>query len=245
MICENFLKIIFKLIIITLALLSSIIYANPEEFSGSVQPIPNKIRKHMIGYTWNKNCPVPLDDLSYLSITYYGFDHKNHIGHLIILNNLALETLQIFRTLYRHKFPIERMVLPSSYKSTDDWKSTEHNNTLGFFCRKDDQTTTQFSKHSYGVAIDINPKYNPAPVSNHKVQPENGAKYLNRKLKHQGMIKKNSMVVNLFTHYGWNWGGYWPPTEVDYMHFQKAMDSHYTCTHMIYTHINPKPLFSR
>lgn len=204
-------------------------------FYGSVQPIPQKIQQQMKGYTWHSNCPVALDKLSYLTITYYGFDHKDHIGHLIILQNLAMETLQMFQTLYQHKFPIQRMVLPYTFKSTNDWASTEQNNTVGFFCRKDDQSLNKFSTHSYGIAIDINPLYNPAAIGNHKTQPQNGKIYMNRHKKHQGMIQPGDIVFNTFTQHGWKWGGFWQPSEIDYMHFQKDMDHIYTCSHLTLT----------
>ena len=90
-------------------------------------------------------------------------DHKPHVGHLIILDSLALETLQIFKTLYQNTFPLSAWYY-HPLNNRDIWKSTEHDNTLGFFCRRDDQNSDQIFKHSYGIAIDIN-QYNPAPVS--------------------------------------------------------------------------------
>ncbi len=204
-------------------------------FYGSVQPIPQKIQQQMQGYTWHKGCPLSLKAMRYLTITYYGFDHKDHVGHLIVLKNIALETLEIFQGLYQQKYPIESMVLPSSFKSKDDWKSTEHDNTAAYFCRKDDQVLNRFSPHSFGIAIDINPLYNPSRVAKNKVQPEQGKTYLARKKHHQGMIRSDGKVVKLFAQYGWKWGGYWPDAEIDYMHFQKAMDHRYTCTNLVFT----------
>ena len=153
-------------IILFLQLLATVTIA--QGFYGSVQVIPKKIQQQMTGYTWHKGCPLPLSTMRYLTITYYGFDHKDHIGHMVILDQLALETLKIFQSLYQHKFPIERMILPYHYKSTNDSPSTTADNTVGYFCRSDAQTPNKYSSHSYGISIDINPRYNPAAISKNK-----------------------------------------------------------------------------
>ncbi len=203
------------------------------DFRGSVESIPSQISKKMEGHIWHDGCPLPLSSMSYLTVTYWGFDHKAHEGHLIVLNMLAGETLQIFQELYKIKFPIEKMVLLDNYASQKndwssiDWKSSEDNNTSGFLCREDDQTSGQFSPHSYGIAIDINPVYNPSRVANNKIEPASGEKYFDRSLHHEGMI--NEKVVAIFARYGWRWGGYWAKDKTDYQHFQKDMDEHYLC----------------
>lgn len=220
-------KIFLGLVVSTTLVFSSLTLAE-ENFHGSLEPIPTSVKKAMLNQTWRQECPMPLDKLSYLTVSYWGFDHKTHDGHLIVLNQLAGETLQIFHDLYQMKFPIEKMVLPDVYKSKDDWKSSEDNNTYAFFCRKDEQNPDKFSPHSYGIAIDINPLYNPAAVANDKVQPESGKKYLDRKISHEGMV--NEDVVRIFAKHGWKWGGYWSSKDVDYMHFQKDIDEHYTCS---------------
>jgi len=220
-------KKIFVIFTISVSIgFSASIFAQ-DNFHGSLESIPESIKKEMINQTWHQGCPVPLDKMSYLTLSYWGFDHKTHEGHLVVLNQLAGETLQIFRELYQMKYPIEKMVLPDIYKSKDDWKSSENNNTYAFFCRKDEQNPDKFSPHSYGIAIDINPLYNPAVVANGKIQPEAGRKYLDRKIRHESMI--NEAMVRVFARYGWKWGGYWSPNNVDYMHFQKDIDEHYIC----------------
>ena len=125
------------------------------------------------------------------------------------------------------------MKLPSTYKATDDWPSTEDDNSLGFFCRQDQQSKNKYSPHSYGIAIDLNPLYNPAQVSSKrqdksiKIQPEQGKPFFSKRTGHQGMINKDSEVVRIFAQHGWKWGGFWHSPETDDMHFQKDMDSHY------------------
>lgn len=220
--------------LITGLMISSLGHAS-SGFKGSFEPIPTNLQQQMKGYTWHKGCPMPLKNLSYVTLSYWGFDHKTHVGHVIVLRSVAADILDIFRQLYAIKFPIDKMQLPSTYQATDDWPSTEDDNTAAFFCRKDDQTTANYSPHSYGIAIDINPVYNPSIVTASKqhgtVQPAKGKTYLNRQLQHQGMI--TTQVVRIFAEHGWKWGAYFSEGK-DYMHFQKDMDSHYSAPVLIY-----------
>jgi hypothetical protein len=36
------------------------------------------------GTSWWPDCPIKLDEMSYLTLSYIGFDHKPHIGHMIV-----------------------------------------------------------------------------------------------------------------------------------------------------------------
>ncbi|PHQ78537.1 MAG: hypothetical protein COB66_08690 [Coxiella sp. (in: Bacteria)] len=125
------------------------------------------------------------------------------------------------------------MQLPYHYHAKDDWPSTVDNNTPGFFCRADQQTPNKFSLHSYGVAIDINPRYNPALVTpKHagdplRIQPKSGTHYYYHHKGQRGMIEPDDAVIRIFAQHGWKWGSYWQPPDTNYMHFQKDMDSHY------------------
>lgn len=217
-------------------LISNCCYAQ-QDFSATIESIPAPVAAAMHNHSWHQGCPLPLSDLSYLSLTYWGFDNQPHQGHLVVLKILAGETVQIFQELYQIKFPIEKMLLPEEYAEQKndwqsiDWRSAKDNNSAGFLCRPDDQNSKQFSSHSYGIALDINPVYNPARVENNKIEPENGALYFNRKLHHLGMI--NPAVVAIFAKYGWHWGGYWSEDKIDYQHFEKEINRHYMCPTLI------------
>ena len=165
-----------------------------------------------------------------------GFDNKTHIGEIIVYAPLANETIDVFRQLYAIKFPIERMQIPEHLPKSNitvpaGAETSNANNSSGFYCRADGQTSSKLSAHSYGIAIDINPVYNPAKAGN-VVEPENGRKYLDRQLNHPGMIKEGSPAVLIFTRHGWYWGGYYK--QVDSMHFMKITTKQYIVTHMEY-----------
>jgi hypothetical protein len=200
-----------------------------ENFHGEINSIPADIQKQMMHRTWHEGCPIGFNKLAYLHLSYWGFDNKVHVGELIVYKPLAQETLNIFRQLFIQRFPIEKMRLPERY--ANDEAQAAANNSSAFYCRADGQTPTKFSHHSYGIAVDINPLYNPA-IEGKTVSPVNGRPYLNRKLKQEGMINEGDKVFSLFTKHGWLWGGFF--TEVDYMHFEKFMTLHYMINGMGY-----------
>jgi hypothetical protein len=194
-------------------------YAKPVPvFAAEVSPIPPEIAAQMQQYTWHEGCPVGLDQLAYLRLSYWGFDEKPHHGELIVNKKLATEVVGIFKALYAQHFLIERMQLMDVFKGDDD-AAMAVNNTSAFNCRDITNKPGQFSLHSYGVAVDINTMINPY-VKGDQVLPEGGRKYLDRKKLVPGMIVKDGFVYNIFTRRGWHWGGDWE-TRQDYQHFEK------------------------
>lgn len=187
-------------------------------FTSSIQPIPKQIQAKMIPSVWHKGCPVPLNHLRYVQLSYWGFDRKSHRGELIVNKELASEVVEIFNVLYQNHFPIERMELMDQYGG-DDNLAMANNNTSAFNCRAVTNRPGEFSQHSYGRAIDINTLINPF-VSKNSVVPPKGAPYANRKNKVPGMIHKGDKVYQAFIDRGWDWGGNWYDVQ-DYQHFEK------------------------
>ena len=75
------------------------------------------------------------------------------------------------------------------------------------------------SPHSYGIAIDVNPRQNPYRDINGKWWPENGTAYIDRTPRRGGMLSLESTMVRVLRSDGFFWGGLWYPGE-DYQHFQ-------------------------
>src|SRR5205823_3947645 len=153
-------------------------------------------------YSWRPGCPVPLADLRYLQMTYYGFDGAAHTGEMVAHAEQASTIVSVFRRLYTGRFPIYRMRLVDDYAGSDA-RSMEADNTSAFNCRP---TTggTAWSEHSYGRAIDINPIQNPY-LAGSTVQPTAGFAYLTRAPLRKGMI--DPAVRAAFAGAGWYWGG--------------------------------------
>ena len=195
-------------------------------FYSQISSIPENVQKLMIGKSWHKGCPVGFEQLSYLKLSYWGFDNKPHVGELIVYKGIAEDTVATFKKLYEIKFPIESMKLPERFSGEF---YARDNNTSAFYCRSDDQSPKNLSDHSYGIAIDVNSVYNPAVIANNKIWPEEGKKYMDRHLQHKGMFHLGDPAVNILTQHGWYWGAFFPDG-VDYQHFQKVMIDHYLIT---------------
>ncbi len=71
-----------------------------------------------------------------------------------------------------------------------------------------------------GVAIDINPLYNPYVV-NGTVSPVSAKLYVDRNLNLEHQINRDDDVYKIFAKYGWDWGGDWS-NKKDYQHFEKT-----------------------
>jgi cell wall-associated NlpC family hydrolase len=192
-------------------------------FVSNITPLPASVKQQMQKYTWHKGCPVGLNDLDYVKLSYWGFDNKPHQGVLIVNKYLAPEIVAIFKDLYQHGFPIQKMRPMYLYKGNDN-ASMLANNTVAFGCRKQVDFPDLFSIHSYGGAIDINPLLNPY-VNGNKVLPPESRKYLSKNIK--GRITSNGIVVKDFAKYGWVWGGSdsWSQYDIhDYQHFEKPFN---------------------
>lgn len=187
-------------------------------FNGSIHPIPAPILEQMLHSTWHPDCPVAIQDLAYLELDHWGFDHRIHTGALIVNRQLATEVVEIFKILFEHHFLIERMELIENFQG-NDLLSMEANNTSAFNCRDVFGEPGVFSQHSYGRAIDINPLINPF-VYGHEITPQQGAFYANRSQPSPGKIVKNDIVYRTFAQFGWDWAGEWYDVQ-DYQHFEK------------------------
>lgn len=162
-------------------------------------------------------------DLRYLHVLYIDFQGLPQAGEIICNKAIAQDLAEIFYELYLAEYPIERIRLIDEYDG-DDTVSMEDNNTSCFNYRVVDGTSS-LSKHAYGMAIDINPLYNPYvtyPKGKRRVSPAAGAVYADRNKDFPYKIDKNDLCYQLFTEHGFTWGGSWK-TMKDYQHFQKSL----------------------
>ncbi len=196
-----------------------LIIFSPSVYATSIQTIPLNIEHMMEKTTWHKNCPVPIKNLRLLTLPYWGFDHRLHRdGQLIVNQSVATEVLTIFNHLAEIHFPIYSMKLIENFNGNDD-ASDAADNTSAFNCRPMTGTTTKWSLHSYGLAIDINPLENPYVNNGHVLDPH-AKRYINRQHEINGMIRTSSVIYQLFIQQGWKWGGNWK-NPIDYQHFEK------------------------
>ncbi|MGM0440186.1 MAG: M15 family metallopeptidase [Chlamydiota bacterium] len=186
-------------------------------YQATISPITDEI-KAKITYSWRDDNPVPLSNLRYIKLNHWGFDGYVHEGELIVHEKIAGEVVDIFEELFEAQYPIEKMLLIDEYKADDDL-SCEDNNASAFCSRPITGSTTKWSYHSFGLAIDINPVLNPYHKGN-TVVPVNGTPFLDRSLNCRGIIDEDDICYKAFTKRGWKWGGHWTSL-LDYQHFYK------------------------
>jgi hypothetical protein len=165
--------------------------------------------------SWREGCPLGVEELRSVDVTYWGLDGKTHTGRLIVAAELTDDVIGIMADLFEAGFPIERMEPVDVYGGDDDL-SMAANNTSAFNCRPVTGGSS-WSEHSYGRAIDVNPVLNPY-VRGDTVLPPEGARYADRSLDVAGMIHAGDVVVEAFASRGWIWAGTWSGTK-DYQHF--------------------------
>jgi hypothetical protein len=172
-----------------------------------------------MAFSWHPGCPVPVDQLRLLEMSYWGFDHKIHTGEMIVHRDVAAGVVDAFGAIFDAGFPIRRMRLVDEYDGDDD-RSMAADNTSAFNCRP--VTGGQrWSEHAFGRAIDVNPLENPYVTAGGIVAPPSGVAYLDRSLRAPGLIHAGGAVVRAFASIGWAWGGTWSdPT--DYQHFSST-----------------------
>lgn len=164
---------------------------------------------------------ITYDDLRYVHILYVDFEGQTHEGELIVNEQVANEVMDIFYQLYLAEYPLSSVKLVDDYgEPFEDNLSMAANNTSAFNYRY--SSANKLSRHAYGAAIDINPMMNPYIHSDGRVSPSNAADWVDRSDVRVGMIDKNDLCYQLFTSYGWEWGGNFR-SEKDYQHFSKDL----------------------
>lgn len=190
-------------------------------FHGQIwNPLPRETRASIQGRSWTENCPLSMDELAYLQVDHYTQLGTIEKGELIIHHELASEMLDIFSELFEAQFPIEQMRLIEHF-DCDDNRSMAANNSY-CFCTRPIVGQRELSKHSYGCAIDINPRVNPYHREG-KILPPEGEAFLNRQQNIPGMIQEGSPCHQAFAKRGYTWGGNWPKPYLDYHHFEKPV----------------------
>lgn len=178
--------------------------------------ISDEVFARMEGKSFGEGCVVSREELRYVRVLHTGFDGEAHIGELVVNQAIADEIVDIFYGLYQNSYPIEKMLLIDEYDG-DDELSMEDNNTSCFNFRPVSGTSS-LSRHAYGMAIDINPLYNPY-VTASGYQPSNAVDYLDRSADIPYKIDEDDLCYQLFTKYGFTWGGSWNSVK-DYQHFE-------------------------
>lgn len=185
------------------------------------EALSEELKNYITGKSYKENENITFDELRHVVVQYIDFEGNTCEGELIVNEAVADETVEIFKELFNASYAIEKIHLIDKYNGDDD-ASMEDNNTSCFNYRNIDGQNT-LSDHSLGLAIDINPLYNPYVRKNmgdRNILPTNGAVYADRSADFPHKITKDDICYNIFTSHGWKWGGEWD-SPVDYQHFYK------------------------
>ena len=169
--------------------------------------------------TWQEGCPVAPADLAWLRVAFRGFDGERHSGELLVAASAAEDLRQVFRDLWRARFPLERVAI-TPRSALDAPPTGDGNDTAAFVCRPVTGGSS-YSRHAYGLAIDVNPFQNPylkGSGPDRVVLPELASAYLDRSRRAPGMVHADGPVVAAFARIGWEWGGGWRSLK-DWQHF--------------------------
>ena len=185
-----------------------------------VSELPDSVWKNMQGKSYKDGCPVERKDLRYVHVMFVDFAGRSSEGELVVNKLIADDILDIFKQLYKAQYPIERIALIDEYDG-DDEQSMSDNNTSAFNFRTIAGTDI-VSEHGMGLAVDVNPFYNPQVKETEngvEVSPEDAISYADRSGDFLYKIDHEDLCYKLFTEHGFEWGGDWE-TGKDYQHFE-------------------------
>lgn len=185
------------------------------------QGISDEIFERMKGKSYKDGCTIPLSELRYIKVLHITINKEIRLGEMVVNRAISREVIAIFRELFEAKYPIEKMVLVDEYNA-DDNASMADNNSSAFNYRTI-PSRGRLSAHSRGMAIDINPLYNPyikQYPDKTLIAPKEAKEYANRNTTFPYKIERDDLCCQLFRQYGFEWGGDYKSIK-DYQHFEK------------------------
>lgn len=151
--------------------------------------------------------------LRLVAVRYWGFDNRLHEGQILCDQDVVEDVEDLFELIERVRFPI-RSAIPISRWNGSDSASMAADNSYGFAWRGMWGSSVP-SWHMKGLALDINPRENPA-FKNGRVVPAGSALVPGA----PGTLSDTSAVVRFLKKRGWKWGARWRRVQ-DWQHFEK------------------------
>ena len=191
--------------------------------------ITQDIFNRIYGKSYKVDCKIPLENLKFIHILHKNAEGKVLEGEMICNTAIADDLLEIFQALYQAGYPIERMQLVDEYNAVDEASMQADNSSC--FNYRTISGTTKISMHGQGLAVDINPLYNPYHLIKDNgsvhIEPETGVKYTDRTGSFPYKIEPDDLCVKLFKEHGFEWGGDWSVKGYqlykDWQHFEKEI----------------------
>lgn len=195
------------------------------------EPVSDSLRRYITGVSYTdvpggdkpEDSRAFLDGLRYVHIWHFNFQGKPVEGELICHESIARDLVEIFYELYRNEYQLEKVLLADEYDG--DGEAAREDNCSFCFYTVPEEEDTALAKHSLGLAVDINPRYNPRILygadGTMTILPADFAGYEDRSGDFPYKIDENDLCYKLFISHGFTWGGS-RNNGKDYQHFQKA-----------------------
>lgn len=186
-----------------------------------IDTIDTHVLARMKGRSLPDNANMSHGLLRYLRLLYHDGNGQIVKGEMVCNQAIAADLVDIFRKLFDAQYAIGKMRLIDDYDADDELSMT-HNNT-SCFCYRPVAGSGRLSRHSLGMAVDINPLYNPhVKMRNGKriVHPSAAARWADRTKNFKYKISKSDLCYRLLVEHGFRWGGNWRSSK-DYQHFEK------------------------
>ena len=157
-----------------------------------------------------------IDQLELIEVRYLSTTGRIHQGQIVANRRIAQDIREIFEFMLEHGFIIEQAVPIVRYNWCDTI-SMDVNNSHSFNYRKIAGTNV-LSLHATGMAIDINPRFNPVRWRNNERpnQPEGAV----HDPTVNGTLYPGHPVVEEFRRRGFHWG-HWFRRFYDDHHFER------------------------
>lgn len=153
-----------------------------------------------------------IQQLEILNVFYLSTDNKIHQGQIVANKQIIEDISALFQFMLEQGFVIEKAIPIVRYGWSDSL-SMDDNNSYSF-CYRD----ITYSKHAQGMAIDINPRFNPLRWKNIDRPHQPAGAVLDTTV--NGTLYPGHPVVEAFRNRGFRWGHtftkYW-----DDHHFEK------------------------
>lgn len=142
--------------------------------------------------------PEVIHQLELFDVVYLSTDGKIHRGQILSNREIAADLQQLFTFMHSKGFVIEKVVPIVKYHWSDSL-SMDDNNSYSFCYRN-----ISYSKHATGMAIDINPRFNPLRWK--KVTRPNRPEGAILDTTVNGTLYPGHPVVEEFRKNGFRWG---------------------------------------
>lgn len=163
------------------------------------------------------NTPIHIiNQLELIDVIYLSTDGKIHKGQILTNHEIANEIKDIFDFMLSVNFVIDKAIPIVKYNWSDSL-SMDNNNSYSFCYRN-----ITYSKHAYGMAIDINPRFNPIRWKNSDKENQPAGAQSDTTI--NGTLFPGHPVVEEFRGKGFRWGHTFTKYYDDH-HFEKAQFS--------------------